>query len=114
VKNNTEKIQRIESSDDAWESGKLGRDEKYAVADEQVTTEMDDDLGLQMISIRLSKDLINSFKLLGHKYGMGYQPLMREALKRFADGELKIIAKEILEEQSRSLKTSKEKSKKAA
>lgn len=54
---------------------------------------MDEDLGLQMISIRLSKELINSFKLLGHKYGMGYQPLMREALKRFADGELKIIAK---------------------
>lgn len=114
MKNNTKKIQLIESSDDAWESGKLGCDERYAAVDDQATEEMDEDLGLQMISIRLSKELISTFKLLGHKYGMGYQPLMREALKRFADGELKIIAKEILEEQSQNQKTLKEKSKKAA
>ena len=52
-----------------------------------------------MISIRLEKDLIESFKLLGTKYDMGYQPLMREALKRFIDGEFKMIASEALEKQ---------------
>jgi len=114
MKNNTEKIKLIESTDEAWESGKLGRDEKYATVDDEATEAIDEDLGLQMISIRLSKDLINSFKLLGNKYGMGYQPLMREALKRFADGELKIIAKEILEEKTRASKNQKIKPKRAA
>lgn len=50
-----------------------------------------------MISIRLDKELIDTFKLLGKKYQMGYQPLMREALKRFVDGELKMVALEVLE-----------------
>jgi hypothetical protein len=31
---------------------------------------------------------------------MGYQPLMREALKRFVDGELKMVALEALQKQS--------------
>jgi hypothetical protein len=30
---------------------------------------------------------------------MGYQPLMREALKRFVEGEFKLIASEALEKQ---------------
>jgi len=114
MKNHTEKIKLIEGTDEAWESGKLGKDGQFAVVDDEATATIDEDLGLQMISIRLSKDLINSFKLLGNKYGMGYQPLMREALKRFADGELKIIAKEILAEQSRDEKNQKTKQKKAA
>ena len=58
-----------------------------------------------MISIRLEKDLIEPCKLLGTKYDMGYQPLMREALKRFIDGGFKMIASEALEKQ----KTNKQK-----
>ena len=42
---------------------------------------------------------------MGTKYEMGYQPLMREALKRFIDGEFKMIASEALEKQ----KTNKQK-----
>jgi hypothetical protein len=61
--------------------------------------QIDEALGLQMISIRLEQDLIESFKLLGTKYDMGYQPLMREALKRFVEGEFKMIASEALEKQ---------------
>jgi len=41
MKSNTKKIQLIESSDDAWESGKLGCDEKYAAVDDQATEEME-------------------------------------------------------------------------
>ena len=52
-----------------------------------------------MISIRLEQDLIESFKLSGPKYDMGYQPLMREALKRFVEGEFKLMASETLEKQ---------------
>jgi uncharacterized protein (DUF4415 family) len=97
----SKKIEKIKSTQDAWESGSLGRDKKYAVAaSKEHGDEIDDVLGLQMISIRLDKDLIEAFKLLGVKYQMGYQPLMREALKRFVDGELKMVALEALEKQS--------------
>jgi len=94
------KITKVKNTAEAWESGELGREIKYAIAvDKKIGTQIDDALGLQMISIRLEKDLIESYKLLGTKYDLGYQPLMREALKRFVEGEFKLIANEALEKQ---------------
>lgn len=94
-------IKVLKNTAESWESGDLGRDEKFVRAvPKKVADQIDGALDLQMISIRLSKDLIQIYKLLGLKHGMGYQPLMREALKRFADGELKMIAKEMLEAQA--------------
>lgn len=94
------KKETIKNSPENWEDGSLGQDKKFTnVVDSTIAEQIDDALGLQMISIRLEKDLINSFKLLGTKYSMGYQPLMREALKRFVDGEFKLIASETLEKQ---------------
>jgi len=91
----------ITDNPEAWESGELGQSNEYAkVASSKLASEIDDALGLQMISIRLDKELIDMFKLLGSKYQMGYQPLMREALKRFVDGELKMVALETLQKQS--------------
>ena len=104
----------IQSSEQAWESRQLGSDEAYARRSDQSSESTDDALGLKMISIRLSADLIESYKLLGDKYGMGYQRLMREALKRFADSELKIVAKEFLEAKVKSRKQVKISDKKAA
>jgi hypothetical protein len=51
MQNNTKKIQLIESSDDAWESGQLGCDEKYATVDDQTTEEMDEDLRFQKLTV---------------------------------------------------------------
>jgi hypothetical protein len=94
------KKQKIQNTAQAWESGELGRDIKHArAADKKMGIQIDEALGLQMISIRLEKDLIESYKLLGTKYDMGYQPLMREALKRFVEGEFKLIASAALEKQ---------------
>ena len=91
---------KIQNTADSWESGEFGRDIKYAKAvDKKIGIQIDEALGLQMISIRLEKDLIESYKLLGTKYDMGYQPLMREALKRFVEGEFKLIASATLEKQ---------------
>jgi uncharacterized protein (DUF4415 family) len=91
----------ITDNPEAWESGALRQSHEYAkVAPSKLASEIDDALGLQMISIRLDKELIDMFKLLGSKYQMGYQPLMREALKRFVDGELKMVALETLQKQS--------------
>lgn len=91
---------KILGTAEAWESEALGANEKTVrKADKSINDKIDDDLGLQMISIRLDKKLIDSFKLLGTFHGIGYQPLMRDALKRFADGEMKAIVCGLVESQ---------------
>lgn len=91
---------KILGSDDAWESKKLGYDEKHVkVADQNLSKAVDESLGLQMISIRLNKDLIDAFKVMGQFHGIGYQPLMRDALQRFADSEMKAIVSGFVESQ---------------
>lgn len=98
---------KILGTDEAWESGELGANEKHARrADPKVNEQIDEALGLQMISIRLEKKLIESFKLLGTFHGLGYQPLMRDALKRFADAEMKAIVCGIVESQRKEQKPS--------
>ena len=84
--------QKIENTAEAWEDGRLGRSEQHiAVADKSVEDTLDEALGLQSISIRLPKQLIDQFKLIGHFHGVGYQPLMRDVLTRFVPGALKEI-----------------------
>lgn len=85
----------IEGTEDAWDSGALGTDANFAQQAPPVDeTAIDDALELQMISIRLQKSLIEDFKLIGKLQGVGYQPLMRQVLKRFADCEKKRILRE--------------------
>jgi uncharacterized protein (DUF4415 family) len=82
------KARKIESTPEAWEAGRLGRDAAHAqAAPEEVQALVDESLGLQMISIRLQKELIDDYKKIAEFRGVGYQPLMREALKRFVDAE---------------------------
>lgn len=76
-----------------WESGQLGRDEAHVrVADPVEETALDGALGLQLISIRLQGALIKDMKLIAEYHGIGYQPLMRDVLNRFARTELHTIA----------------------
>jgi predicted DNA binding CopG/RHH family protein len=91
--------EKINDTTEAWESGQLGNDEQYVRrAPEDADKELDDALGLQAISIRLPKELIDQFKLIAKIHGMGYQPLMREALKRFASAEVKVILTQMANE----------------
>ncbi len=85
---------KIEGTTEAWESGELGRDEKFAESVEIDEGKVNEALELQMISIRLQKSLIEDFKLIGKINGIGYQTLMRQILKRFADSEIKILLRE--------------------
>ena len=76
-----------------WESGALGRsDENVVVASPDVEAALDDALCLQPISVRLQQSLINDLKLIARYHGIGYQPLMRNALNRFARFELREMA----------------------
>lgn len=103
----TAKHKTIPDTEEAWESGQLGQDADYAerLPDEADTEAMiDEALGLQPISIRLEKSLIEDFKLIASLHGLGYQPLMRQALRRFADCEKKRILQEVAAAQVRAKK----------
>lgn len=86
---------KIPGTEDAWDDRELGADAKYAAlfngSDE---AGIDEALDLQPISIRLQKSLIEDFKLIGKLNGVGYQPLMRQVLSRFAECEKKRVLRE--------------------
>ncbi|MFH4543428.1 BrnA antitoxin family protein [Vibrio alginolyticus] len=92
---------KIDGTIEAWENGQLGRDEQFV---EKVTIEpslVDDSLELQMISIRLQKGLLDDLKNIAKIRGIGYQPLIKQVLKRFADAEMKMILREMAAEEAR-------------
>ena len=102
---------------DALEDGKLGRDEKFVkVADAAEGDAVDEALGLKLISIRLPKKLINQFKLIGHFHGVGYQPLMRDIMERYARNEILAILEKQAEiaKEEKVQKTREDKIRKAA
>jgi uncharacterized protein (DUF4415 family) len=95
--------EKTTSTTEAWETGQLGEDAAHAkVAPDDTNSQIDEILGLQMISIRLEKSLIDSYKLIGEYHGLGYQPLMKDVLKRFADSEARAILRRVVESQRKA------------
>jgi hypothetical protein len=91
------KESKIESTPEAWESGGLGREEEFVrVAENVDSSAIDEALELRMISIRLQKSLIEDFKMIAKLNGIGYQPLIRQVLMRFADAEKKQLLREAI------------------
>ncbi|MHB0985959.1 MAG: hypothetical protein ACYC05_10270 [Sulfuricella sp.] len=87
----------IEGTDTAWDDGVLGQDEKYVKkASNEEEIKLEDALGLQMISIRLQKQLIEDLKFIATAHGVGYQPLMRDILNRFVVSEKKQIINHVI------------------
>ncbi len=111
---------KIAGTEEAWESRQLGASADHAKpVSAEYTQQIEESLGLQMISIRLDKGLIDSFKAIGAFHGIGYQPLMRDALKRFAEHELRNIVQGVVESQRKKqggavVVTEKEETKQAA
>lgn len=80
-----------------WETGELGQSEDHVrVATAAEMAELDDALGLQMISIRLQKGLVSALKEIAEHHGIGYQPMIRDLLNRFAVSEIRTILHERL------------------
>ena len=90
----------IPGTAEAWEDGTLGKSDAHVrVASSDVDRQVDEALGLQAISIRLPKATIEVYKNLAEMHGVGYQPLMRDAICRWADSELKMMLAGAVESQ---------------
>lgn len=88
---------------EAWEAGELGQSADHVrKASEEVSKNIDDALGLQAISIRLPKATIETYKMLAKLHGVGYQPLMRDAICRWAEAEMKQLLASAVESQRQS------------
>lgn len=97
------KDRKIPASDDAWDSGELGRDESFAkIADDIDDAAIDGALELVPVSIRLQRSLIDDFKIISQQHGIGYQPLMRQVLTRFAVCETRQMANDLLLERKKA------------
>jgi predicted DNA binding CopG/RHH family protein len=82
----------INGTTENWENGKLGMTEEYAEpAGIDVEHALDEALELKAISIRMPMSLISSLKMIAGHHGIGYQPLMRDVLTRFARAEIRDI-----------------------
>lgn len=81
-----------------WEEldDNLSADHVRCVPEDEVSA-IDDALGLQMISIRLQRSLLSNLKAIAEHHGIGYQPLIRDLLNRFARSEMRNILTEKLE-----------------
>ena len=76
--------------EEAWERGELGASEAFVcrVSSEREKA-IEEGLGLQMISIRIQKDLIDDLKTLAHEAGIGYQPYIRQLLTHHVNSKKK-------------------------
>jgi predicted DNA binding CopG/RHH family protein len=80
-----------------WDAFDADLDEtSVSAATKEQEVAVDEALELQMISIRLQKYLISALKVIADHHKVGYQPMIRDLLGRFARSELKIILTEQL------------------
>ncbi|MEE3208396.1 MAG: hypothetical protein VX245_00365, partial [Pseudomonadota bacterium] len=87
-------MKKIKGNAEAWESGELGRDEKFVSRVEIDASLLDEAAGLKSISVRMPTSLIEDLKNIGQIHGLGYQPLMKQILSRFVEAEKKRLLKE--------------------
>jgi predicted DNA binding CopG/RHH family protein len=72
------------SNEKAWDNRELGASENHVrKASPDREKALDERLGLQTISIRLQKNLIDNLKSLAEEDGIGYQPFVRQILTRY-------------------------------
>lgn len=84
---------------DLWDNRELGSSEEHAkVASPELHQALDDSTGMQLVSIRLQKQLISNLKKIAECHGIAYQPMVRDLLNRFAASELRQILESKLEE----------------
>lgn len=85
-----EKRTIIQADAEKWDNRELGASQEHVgIVSDKTAAEIDDQLGLQAISIRLPKALIRDLKDIATRYEVGYQPMVRDLLSRFVQAEQK-------------------------
>lgn len=95
---------KIPGTAENWESGMLGLNVAHAKqANEEETAAIERATGLNMqpISMRLPQELLGVLKEIAKYRGIGYQPMIRDLLDRWAVGEIKTILNERYNEAKR-------------
>lgn len=111
---NAEKVD-IYADVEAWESGALGQDESHVErVDASFDLNLDSALNLQPISIRLQKSLIEDLKLISLAHGIGYQPMIRDVLLKFAECEIKQIVNDTIKRRKQESKHKHQEAKKSS
>jgi hypothetical protein len=83
-KKKRKEIERLSADHERWDTGELGRSEEHMrILSDEEEKDIDDGLGLQHISLRLNKNLIEQLKGLAKLEGIGYQPLIRQVLTKY-------------------------------
>lgn len=73
-----------------WDEREFGASIEHAkLASDELSASVDEQLSLQAISIRLPRSLIKDLKEIASRYDIGYQPMVRDLLNRFARAEQK-------------------------
>lgn len=84
-----------DSQDVKWDDGTYGTSEEHVRKVElpdEMMTQFDKATSMTLISIRLQDQLIADLKEIAALHGIGYQPMVRQLLKRFVVAERKILA----------------------
>lgn len=82
-KKKLKEIEALSADHEQWDNH-VGTVEHTQFVSDEEQKEIDEGIGLQMISLRLGKTLIEQFKELAKLEGIGYQPLMRQVLTAYA------------------------------
>jgi len=77
-----------------WDDGTLGQSLEHAAVSDIDPLAIDSALNLQSISIRMPTDLLDDIKAIAAINGVGYQPLIKQVLKRFVLCEMKQILRD--------------------
>lgn len=83
-----------------WEGGVLGNSLDFAKKSSLTIDDVQDAIGLKLISIRMPEQMIEDLKLLAKSDGIGsYQTLIKQILARFIDCELKNRARKAMDDE---------------
>lgn len=77
-----------------WESGELGASPEHARVAKGASARLDAATNMRLVTMRLPNALVDTLKDIASHHGVGYQPMVRDLLTRFAVSELRAIRRE--------------------
>lgn len=85
MKNTQNKTNEGFENEEQWDNRDLGAEEEFAKrASPEREKRINDSLGLHAISIRLHTETIELLKEFAREDGIGYQPLLRQVITKYA------------------------------